>query len=182
MLRIGYCFILSIFLAGCSQFDMSKMKIPNPFSEKHTDVNDVYYDSFCDISIPKDMKVDKSRTFVSVGADGEKLGLLTLTGYVDKASLCSAMIHNMSRQGWTLRGVVDAKQSIQLYKKKDRYSILYISGQRMATSIEIWVLARLDEGAYNVKSSTGNVGIQAPFFSSGEDDHPVELNQSGLTE
>lgn len=187
MLRISCCviiMILCISFCGCSKLDMSNFSIPNPFASTPADVNDVYYGNFPDISIPRDMTIDHARTLVSVGPAGEKIGLLTFEGRVDRVSLCSAMIHNMCRQGWTLRGVTDGKRTVQLYEKKGRYSILYIYGQKVSTAIEVWVLSRLDDGIYQSGSMMERNEEVYPFYSptDSKDNDGVEVIHRGLTE
>lgn len=182
MLRIYFCVCLCIITVGCSKFDFSSFS--NPFSSSTAHVDDVYYGSFPDICIPKSMSIDHNRTLVSVGPDGEKIGLLTFEGRVDRSSLCSAMIHNMSRQGWTLRGVIDGKRTIQLYEKSGRYAILYIYNQQLTTAIEVWVLARLDDGAYQLNLSRETIISQdSPYSSYGViGDFETELGEKGLNE
>lgn len=182
MLRIYFCVCLCVITIGCSKFDFSNLR--NPFFNSTAHVDDVYYGSFLDICIPKSMTIDHSRTLVSVGQDGEKIGLLTFEGRVDRSSLCSAMIHNMSHQGWTLRGIIDGKRTIQLYEKSSRYAILYIYNQQLTTAIEVWVLARLDDGTYQLNPSKETIMSQDSSYSSYEviGDSEIELGEKGLNE
>lgn len=186
MVRI--CCIISIITTiltiGCSKFDMSSLAIPNPFARTHANVTDVYYGNFPDICIPNDMAIDHSRTLVSVGHDGEKIGLLTFEGRVDQISLCSAMIHNMCRQGWTLRGVIDGKRTIQLYEKKGRYAILYIYGQKISTAIEVWVLSHLDDGVYQQGSTTDHIDEPYHYYSPSDinSNDEIKVRHKGLNE
>lgn len=181
MLRLFFFVGLCIIVAGCSKLDFSNLNITNPFSTSSAHVDDVYYGNFPDICIPNEMTIDHNRTLVSVGPDGEKIGLLTFEGRVDIVSLCYAMIHNMSRQGWTLRGVIDGKRTVQLYEKSGRYAILYIYGQKLTTAIEVWVLARLENGAYQLNSSTG-MSDKYSSYSIPVDNNETEINGKGLIE
>ena len=90
----------------------------------------------------------------------------------------------MSRQGWTLRGVIDGKRTIQLYEKSGRYAILYIYNQQLTTAIEVWVLARLDDGAYQLNPSRETIMSQDSSYSSHGviGDFETELGEKGLNE
>lgn len=125
----------------------SNLNIPNPFSSS-SDVNDVYISQFPDIPIPADMKSVPKNTLVTPTQDGAKIGLETFSGRVESASLANAMIHNMSRQGWSLRGSTTGKRTMQLHEKDQRYAVIYLYDQTMNTAMEIWVLNRLSEGGF----------------------------------
>ena len=135
------CFAV-LLLAGCSN-----LNIPNPFSST-SDVNDVYISQFPDIPIPADMKSVPKNTLVTTTQDGTKVGLETFEGRVEAASLANAMIHNLARQGWSLRGSVTGKRTMQVHEKDNRYVVLYLYDQTMTTAMEVWVLNRLTEGGF----------------------------------
>lgn len=129
-------------LTGCAD-----LGITNPFAST-SDVKDVYLSQFPDIPIPADMKSVPKYTMVTPTQDGTKVGLETLEGRVDSASLANAMIHNMARQGWSLRGSVSGKRSMQLHEKDQRFAVLYLYDQTIDTRMEVWVLNRLAGGGY----------------------------------
>ena len=129
-------------MSGCSGFNIS-----NPFATT-SDVNDVYMSQFPDIPIPADMKSVPKNSLVTATQDGTKVGLESFEGRVEAASLANAMIHNLSRHGWSLRGSVTGKRTMQVHEKDNRYAVLYLYDQTMTTAMEVWVLNRLTEGGF----------------------------------
>lgn len=158
-MRAVICLLLfcSLLLTGCSDLNIS-----NPFEQSTTSGNEVYFDQFPDVPIPRDMSVDSKRSLIPVAQDGTKTGLLTVEGRVDKPSLVNAMFSNMNRQGWTLRGATMGDKAMHLYEKDNRFAVLYFYEQTTTTAMEIWVLTRLADGVL-------------PTMSSGET--PIDMNQ-----
>lgn len=70
-------------------------------------------------------------------------GLITVEGRVDKPSLANAMILNMNRQGWNLRGAAIGSKTMHLYEKGERYAVIYYYEQTTTAAMEIWVMTRL---------------------------------------
>ena len=119
---------LALTLTGCAGLEFS-----NPFSGT-SDVNDVYYSKFPDIPIPSDMKSDLKETLVSTTPNAVKVGLETFSGRVESSSLASAMTHNMTPQGWVLRGQITGKRTMQLFEKDGRFAAIYLYDGMMDTS------------------------------------------------
>ena len=120
-MRALYCLLLIcslLPLSGCADLNIS-----NPFETKSSDGSEVYFDQFPDVPIPRDMSVDAKRSLISVAQDGTKTGLITVEGRVDKPSLANAMILNMNRQGWNLRGAAIGSKTMHLYEKGERYAV-----------------------------------------------------------
>lgn len=140
------CFLM---LAGCAATG-----IPNPFSST-ADVSDVYLSQFPDIPIPVDMKSNSKGTLVSTTQDGIRIGLETFSGRVQASSLANAMIHNMSRQGWSLRGSVSGNRTMQLHEKEQRFAVIYLYESPLTTTMELWIVNRLSGGLLD--------GIQSIF-------------------
>ena len=118
-MRALYCLLLIcslLPLSGCADLNIS-----NPFETKSSDGSEVYFDQFPDVPIPRDMSVDAKRSLISVAQDGTKTGLITVEGRVDKPSLANAMILNMNRQGWNLRGAAIGSKTMHLYEKGERH-------------------------------------------------------------
>lgn len=151
MHRVVFCLLSALVLQGCAD-----LGIDNPFSSGTSDVSEVYYDQFTDIPIPRDLSVDRSRSLVSVTRDGAKVGLVTAQGRVEMLSLTSAMVRNMSGQGWTLRSSTTGPKMMQVYEKDSRYTVLYYYEQAMSTAMEIWVGTRLSEGTVPEFSTGGS--------------------------
>lgn len=141
MIRILGLFCALLFLQGCADMDIS-----NPFGSSTTDANEVYYDQFVDIPIPRDMDVDRKRSLVSVTPEGTKIGLITTEGRVDMASLSNAMAHNMAQQGWSIRTKVSGPKMVEVFEKDSRVAVLYFYEQTTSTAMEIWAAIRLPDG------------------------------------
>ena len=155
--------ILALGLSGCAD-----MNIANPFDTSPSNPNDFYFEQFTDIPIPRDLSVDLARTFVSVTADGTKIGLVTTKGRVEQLSLSTAMINNMVNQGWSLRSMVNGPKSLQVYEKDGRFAILYFYEQTMSTAMEIWVSTRLPDGMVPTAVPSGSFGGSAGGTMGGE--------------
>ena len=151
MKALASCFLvlgLAAVTAGCGV-------ISNPFSSSSASdssvplQSDVYFDPFSDIPIPRDMSVDRKRSLVSTAQTGLNVGLLTVTGRVELRSLNDAMIHNMSRQGWSLRAATAGAKTMQIYEKGNQYAVIYTYDEMFTTVMEIWGAQRLSDGAYS---------------------------------
>ena len=161
-MRALYCLLLFcslLPLSGCAELNIS-----NPFETKSSDGSEVYFDQFPDVPIPRDMSVDAKRSLISVAQDGTKTGLITVEGRVDKPSLANAMILNMNRQGWNLRGAAIGSKTMHLYEKGERYVVIYYYDQTTTAAMEIWAMTRLADG---VLPTMGNGGISAGMDAGG---------------
>lgn len=158
-MRAVTCLLLfcALLLPGCADLNIS-----NPFEQNTASGNEVYYDQFSDVPIPRDMSVDSKRSLISVAQDGTKTGLLTVEGRVDKPSLANAMILNMNRQGWSLRGAAIGDKTMHLYEKDNRFAVLYFYDQTTTAAMEIWVLTRLADGVLPTMGAAAQARIQAP--------------------
>ena len=140
-MRALYCLLLIcslLPLSGCADLNIS-----NPFETKSSDGSEVYFDQFPDVPIPRDMTVE---------------------GRVDKPSLANAMILNMNRQGWNLRGAAIGSKTMHLYEKGERYAVIYYYEQTTTAAMEIWVMTRLADG---VLPTMGNGGAAAGMDAGG---------------
>lgn len=158
-MRALYCLLLVcalLPLSGCADLNIS-----NPFETKSSDGSEVYFDQFPDVPIPRDMSVDASRSLISVAQDGTKTGLITVEGRVDKPSLANAMILNMHRQGWNLRGAVIGSKTMHLYEKGERYAVVYYYDQTTTAAMEIWVMTRLADGVLPTMGGASGTGAGA---------------------
>ena len=140
-MRALYCLLLIcslLPLSGCADLNIS-----NPFETKSSDGSEVYFDQFPDVPIPRD---------------------ITVEGRVDKPSLANAMILNMNRQGWNLRGAAIGSKTMHLYEKGERYAVIYYYEQTTTAAMEIWVMTRLADG---VLPTMGNGGAAAGMDAGG---------------
>lgn len=74
---------------------------------------------------------------------------------MDKPSLANAMILNMNRQGWSLRGAAIGDKTMHLYEKDNRFAVLYFYDQTTTAAMEIWVLTRLADGVLPTMGAGG---------------------------
>lgn len=149
-LAFGAAFFL---LAGCVNSGPFA-NIQNPFAPT-ADVGEVYVSQFPDVPIPKDMHSIAKDTLVTPAYDGTRFGLETFAGRVESQSLATAMIHNLARQGWALRGSASGKRIMQLHEKDNRYIIIHITEGPVNTEMEVWLLQRLQQSGYGQPISTG---------------------------
>lgn len=76
----------------------------------------------------------------------------------------NAMILNMNRQGWNLRGAAIGSKTMHLYEKGERYAVIYYYEQTTTAAMEIWVMTRLADG---VLPTMGNGGAAAGMDAGG---------------
>lgn len=130
-------------LAGCANSGPFS-NIPNPFAPTAS-VTEVYFSQFPDVPIPRDMNSVAKETLVTPASDGTRFGLETFSGRVESYSLSSAMIHNLSSQGWSLRGSAFGKQIMQLHEKDNRYIVIHISEGPVNTEMAVWLVPRMQQ-------------------------------------
>ncbi len=78
--------LLSLTACADTAASLPSIEFTNPFAMTNT-VTAVYTSRFNDIPIPTDMKSATAKTFVSGGANGETVGVETVAGRADAASL-----------------------------------------------------------------------------------------------
>lgn len=110
--------------------------------------SETYFDQFSDVPIPGEMSVDRKRSLSTTTQDGMRIGLITVTGRVDILSLNNAMIHNMARNGWSLRAATTGTKTMQIYEKGLQYCVIYTYEETFNTVMEIWGAQRLGDNAY----------------------------------
>ena len=162
MKRFVCVLALTLTLSGCANLLDSLHSSSSSSSE-------VYFDEFSDIPIPSAMKVDRKRSMVTATSEGVKTGVVTVSGDVEKLSLTTAMIHNMTQQGWTLRGMVRGNRTIEIFEKGNRFAVCCVYDQTITAAMELWVVQRLADGAMPVVSSSN--------FDSKPGDVSYELNE-----
>lgn len=144
-MRILTVFLLSLALlplGACSSRDY------DPFSPTPAGLDVAGYSEFPDIPVPRRMTPVKARTFVSVGNDGQKIGVETFSGEADMDVLARVMDDNMRRDGWALQGNGNAvRRYVQLYHRGQRFAILHLGPQMGSTEMEIWVMETMPAGS-----------------------------------
>lgn len=139
MIRSLRLLLLSLSFAlfvGCA----SNGSLTNPFADDSPPpATPYYYDEFPDIPIPNEMSEVKNDTVISSTSSGTRVGIELFRGRVDSVSLINAMRRNMMSQGWTLRSLFRAKQTILVYEKSDRITTLYITDGLVYADLRVFV-------------------------------------------
>lgn len=126
-------------LAGCA----ADGTITNPFAETEPPSTPFYFSDFADVPLPHQMSEVKSETVITYAPSGVKCGLQRFKGNVEAASLISTMRNNMVSQGWELKSMLRAKESVLTFEKDDRLCTLYISDDAIYTNMRVFVTPRL---------------------------------------
>jgi hypothetical protein len=140
-------FVLFMFLfVGCSTLktdEKESFSTPTIFTSR----DDVpsYYD-FKDVLIPKELKMDKSSSFVYT-APGFSAGVLALSGRVEVGSLCAFFEENMAKDNWKLIVSFKSARTIMLFQKDNRWCVINITDGKITTEVEIWVAPSVAESA-----------------------------------
>ncbi len=166
IIKLSCTLCMAIILPACSQLNVS-----NPFETREYNVEDVYYGQFLDIPIPEGMNLDPRRSRVSISTSSSPTGLETYVGMIDSVSLNNAMLHNFATSGWTLEAAATHDKYIQIHQKGTLFALVYIYGDLLGTSMEIWLSDSLAAGqAYSAVIPQNNYApsTETPFESSSE--------------
>lgn len=164
-MRLSRFFILCaimLFCAACA----SDGSLRNPFSSEPAEPSGsgFYFSEFADVPIPNEMSEKTGDTFITFASSGTKCGVQRFTGRVDVVSLMNTMRQNMSANGWTLRSLLRAKESVLVFEKPDRVVALHIVDGLISTEMRIFMTSRLegDSGAVSMNTfSTESAPIHA---------------------
>lgn len=125
----------------------------NPFVHTAPDPNGspYYFSEFGDVPIPNEMNESKSETFITFAPSGVKCGVQRFTGRVDVVSLMNTMRANMASNGWTLRSLLRAQESVLVFEKPDRIASLQISDGMVYTQMRLFMSSRLEGDSSSVE-------------------------------
>ena len=132
------CCLLCV--SGCAMFSPKKQQEQ---SADKTDASDdkgkvpLYYD-FGDVLVPREMKLQKDKTFV-FRTPGLTAGVLVFKGRVEINSLIAFFETNMIKDNWTPISSFKSPRTFMLYKKENRWCVISITENEFSTSAEIWV-------------------------------------------
>ncbi len=157
-----YLIFMVFFLGACS---VNNGAVQNPFSTS-TEVTSVYVSQFPDVPIPMDMNSDVNETLTTISSSGEKVGKETFSGRVDPSSLGAAMAHNLNSQGWTMLGIVQSGNTLQLYQKNSRYLIVTITDGAFSTNMILWMLSKQSSFGQDVLNLMNNPSSNNQDFDS----------------
>jgi hypothetical protein len=135
--------LVAVLLVGCA----SDGSFKNPFSNEGGETGAApayYYSEFPDIPIPSEMSESRGDTFITFAPSGLKCGVQRFSGRVEVVSLMNTMRRNMASNGWSLRSLLRASESVLVFEKTDRLAALQISDGMINTDMRIFVTSRLD--------------------------------------
>lgn len=158
---------LSLTACADTAASLPSIEFSNPFAMADT-VTAVYTSRFNDIPIPTEMKSATAKTFVSGGANGEPVGVETVAGRVDAASLLSSMQKLMRNQGWAQKGMCVADDSLAVFTKGSRTAVLSIVESALTTTMRIWVVEPLSSAALPKTQTSmypGDTNVDSPETS-----------------
>lgn len=149
-------------LSGCA----ADGGFSNPFVDNTPPPSSPYYfDEFSDLPIPNEMTEVTSDSVISSAPNGVKTGIQRFQGRVEAVSLINAMRKNMKSQGWILRSIFRAQQTILTYEKNDRICSLYITDGMIYTDMRVFMSQRLegdssdlDLSQYTSPATSSNAG------------------------
>ena len=105
----------------------------------------LYYD-FKDVSVPKEMKVNKDKSFVFQTTEFTA-GVLSFSGKVESNSLISYFINKMPNEGWRFLSSFKSPKNILFFLKENRFCIITITGKTFTTDLEILVTPSFEGGS-----------------------------------
>lgn len=143
--------LLACMLSACA----SDGSFVNPFASEPKSESGFYFSEFPDIPIPNEMSESSSDTFVTFAPSGLKCGVQRFSGRVELVSLMNTMRKGMAANGWSLRSLLRAKESVLVFDKPDRMAAFQISDGTFTTEMRIFVTSRLEGDAPAEFENTG---------------------------
>lgn len=141
MVRLVCFGALFVVVAGCA----SDGSFQNPFaSNEAAPTTSYFFSEFPDIPIPNEMSESRSSTFITFAPSGVKCGVQLFSGRVEVVSLMNTMRRHMASNGWTLRSLLRAQESVLTFEKPDRIASFQISDGLIKTEMRVFVSSRLE--------------------------------------
>lgn len=183
--------ILAAFLiagaAGCSTVQpvavsMGLSEVPNPFDpQKPAGVYETYYDIFPDVPLPRDMKVDKDKTYQSPN-DLPGTGFIMLTGNVDVNSLLTAQAMTLTKDGWTVTGFFRYQYGAVTAEKGDRVCVVSVGESLTVSYMMIWVTPKMNGFSAPLSGyAQATEESSAPKTDAANSDGVKETDENGVT-
>jgi len=97
----------------------------------------LYYD-FKDVSVPREMEIQRERSFVFQTTEFAS-GLLTFSGKVESNSLISFFRIKLPEDGWRFLSSITSPKTIMFFQKENRFCIITIISKTFTTEAEILV-------------------------------------------
>lgn len=139
--RLVFLGALLAVVAGCA----SDGSFQNPFANNEpAPTTSYFFSEFSDIPIPNEMSENRSNTFITFAPSGVKCGVQLFSGRVEVVSLMNTMRRHMASNGWTLRSLLRAQESVMTFEKPDRIASLQLSDGLIKTEMRVFVSSRLE--------------------------------------
>ncbi len=129
-------FVILVGTFGCATFEKSPAAGGQPAPQR--EVPNVVFYTFPDIPVPKELTLQRQRTFI-YETPSVKAGVLVLSGNVDVGSLENYFKGNMAKNGWRFINSYKYGDMILNFVKEDRASNIRATRDAFTTQVEIWV-------------------------------------------
>ncbi len=146
LLAIGMITLFFFIVSGCSTLKSSKSSSTQELAVKRDkEAAPLYYD-FGDVLIPKELKVDKKKSYI-VQSPGFLTGILALKGRVERNSLIAFFQNNMAKDNWREISLFKSPRTstIILFQKENRWCVISINEKGLNTHVEIGVAPTVNE-------------------------------------
>lgn len=121
----------------------------NPFTSRPASTSETTYGQFANIPVPSVMTAVPRRSNILLAPDGAKSGLETFEGNVSLPELTRVMPAYMMRDGWAVRlDMIGGGRTMQVFEHGNLCAVIYYHRQTATTAMEIWLGAKLADGAW----------------------------------
>lgn len=140
-----FCYIIIIFITGCSGLDIQKENAASSSeSQKLAEIGEpaisLYYD-FLDVAVPKELEINQEKSFVFKTTESTT-GLLSFSGNVEANSLINFFSNKMSEDNWCLLSIFKSPKNLMFFQKENRFCVITIIRKTFTTEVEILITPR----------------------------------------
>jgi hypothetical protein len=141
--------LVFVFISGCATQTLSEKATPLGESQQLKESKEaaisLYYD-FMDVSVPKELKLQKEKSFVFQTTEFTA-GILTFSGKIESDSLISYFINKMPDDGWRFLSSFKSPKNILFFQKENRFCIITIISKAFTTGLEILITPSFQSGS-----------------------------------
>jgi hypothetical protein len=141
--------LVFVFISGCATQTLSEKATPLKESQQLKESKEaaisLYYD-FMDVSVPKELKLQKEKSFVFQTTEFTA-GILTFSGKIESDSLISYFINKMPDDGWRFLSSFKSPKNILFFQKENRFCIITIISKAFTTGLEILITPSFQSGS-----------------------------------
>ena len=150
LLIVAFCApLFLIAIAGCATKTLPGKTVTvgeSQLTEESEETSFSLYYDFKDVSVPKEMKVEKEKSFVFQTTEFTA-GVLTFSGNAESNSLISYFINKMPDDGWRFVSSFKSPKNILFFLKENRFCIITITSKTFTTDLEILVTPSFKGGS-----------------------------------